>query len=164
MSTAFFLSMLNEAGHVQESNNLSKFHPYVFRKLNHFFDVPIFDRFDFMAELNSQTYQCINLFLLSTKYSYLTGAGALFVIEETIPSQLSLILNRLQQLNVPEDSLEFLQTHVSLDSNHVDGWWKNCIVPFLNTKNDHQKLFLGVILGIQARNLLWDALYDKVKH
>ena len=88
-----YKNLHDEIGYVPGSNDSSRFHPNIFRKLYKLFDIPPFNRFGEDHGLQEQTYACINTLLLSTKLDYLAGAGALFVLEETIPNQLENILN-----------------------------------------------------------------------
>lgn len=156
-----YKNLYDEVGDNFEASDTSGFHPKIFRRLYDLFDISVFNRFEMHGTVLETTYACINTFLLSIKLSYLTGAGALFVLEKTIPKQLACILERLKNLGVSYYDREFFEMHVTLDVEHAKNWWDFCIKPYINSTENLEQLLNGINLGIQARNLLWNGLYEK---
>lgn len=155
-----YKNLYDEIGQSIDKDEASGFHPNIFRRLYHLFNMPISNRFDIHSNVLETTFACINIFILSTKLDYLTGAGALFVLEKTIPTQLHYILERIKVLGISFYDREFFEIHTVLDNEHAYRWWKFCIEPYLQSQNDLKQLLLGINLGIYARNLLWHGLHN----
>src|SRR5206468_1734591 len=100
--------------------------------------------------------------MLSIRLGYLSGAGALFSVESSIPAQLQRINTGLERLGVPKRSRLFFDIHCELDAAHSVDWWNFAIKDYLNTPQELDELMLGVDLAICARNQLWKGLCSGV--
>lgn len=147
----------------RESLDISLSHTQIFRRLYGFFSLPSVDRFHSTESFNSETYYCISMMLLSLRLGYLQGAGALFLLECSIPEQLCKINRGLKRLGVPENERLFLDMHCELDKHHAANWWKNAIKDYLVTEKHFYDLLLGIDIAISARNQLWNGLYNQAK-
>ncbi|MBL0941792.1 MAG: iron-containing redox enzyme family protein [Alphaproteobacteria bacterium] len=139
----------------REERNFSLFHPEIFRRLHNYFSLNPVNRFHCKEIFNPETYYCICMMLLSIRLGYLQGAGALFLLENSIPQQLSKISKGFKRLKVPKEKRLFFDMHCDLDEAHALNWWNYAIKDYIMTPQDFSNLILGINIAISARNKLW---------
>jgi len=156
-----YSNLFEETGvniHDQTSYDITSFHPEIFRRLCLHFDLPSIERFHSGEKFNKETYYCICMMLLCVRLGYLQGAGAMYVLESTIPGQLGKINNGLKRLGIPKDKRLFLEMHCKLDTTHAQRWWNYAIKEYLYTSENTSELLQGVDLALSGRNALWQGL------
>ncbi|MFT6097626.1 MAG: pyrroloquinoline quinone (PQQ) biosynthesis protein C [Arenicella sp.] len=138
--------------------NFDEAHPNLFE--------PLMDHFGGARpeDWNPETFH-----LLNTKMSLCwfadglhSGMGGMGALELSIPAQQRRVLGHLRRRGLSKELVKFFVVHCELDEDHGDGWFAAGL-PYMNTKEEFQKVYDAAIRMLDARAGVYDGILKGIE-